>query len=153
SRSWRPPAMITRTFLPCAAEFVPSRALPSPRLCKPRNLILLASISLLLLLVGVSAFAQVNSVGQRPYLGWSTFSEQTINSGFLTQANITAQSDALASSGLQAHGFQYINIDSGWMSTFDANGRPIPAAPNFPDIKALVDHIHANGQKVGIYWI
>ena len=28
-----------------------------------------------------------------------------------------------------------------------------PAAPSFPDIKALVAHIHANGQKVGIYWI
>ncbi|QHN03597.1 alpha-galactosidase [Granulicella sp. WH15] len=97
--------------------------------------------------------AQVNGVGQKPYLGWSTFSEQTINSGFLTQANIQAQSDALAASGLQQHGFQYINIDSGWQSTFDANGRPIPAAPNFPDIKALVDHIHANGQKAGIYWI
>ena len=97
--------------------------------------------------------AQVNNVGQRPYLGWSTFSEQTINGNFLTQANIQAQSDALAASGLQKHGFKYINIDSGWMSTFDANGRPIPAAPNFPDIKALVDHIHANGQKVGIYWI
>jgi alpha-galactosidase len=97
--------------------------------------------------------AQVNDVGQTPYLGWSTFSEQTINSSFLTQANIQAQSDALAASGLQKHGFKYINIDSGWMSTFDANGRPIPAAPTFPDIKALVDHIHANGQKVGIYWI
>jgi hypothetical protein len=97
--------------------------------------------------------AQVNNVGQRPYLGWSTFSEQTINGNFLTQANIQAQSDALAASGLQKHGFKYINIDSGWMSTFDANGRPVPAAPNFPDIKALVEHIHANGQKVGIYWI
>jgi hypothetical protein len=99
------------------------------------------------------AQAQVNGVGQKPYLGWSTFSEQTINSSFLTQTNIQAQSDALAASGLQQHGFQYINIDSGWMSTFDANGRPIPAAPNFPDIKALIDHIHANGQKAGIYWI
>jgi alpha-galactosidase len=97
--------------------------------------------------------AQVNGAGQRPYLGWSSFSEQTLHSSFLTQANIQMQSDALAASGLQKHGFKYINIDSGWMSTFDANGRPIPAAPGFPDIKALVDHIHANGQKVGIYWI
>ena len=107
----------------------------------------------LLFALCMTASAQVNGEGQRPYLGWSTFSEQTINSSFLTQANIQAQSDALAASGLQQHGFQYINIDSGWMSTFDANGRPIPAAPNFPDIKALIDHIHANGQKAGIYWI
>jgi hypothetical protein len=107
----------------------------------------------IVLLASLSAFAQVNGVGQLPYLGWSTFSEQTINSGFLTQANIAAESDALASSGLQAHGFRYINIDSGWQGSFDANGRPIPNTATFPDIKALVDHIHQNGQKAGIYWI
>jgi len=106
-----------------------------------------------LLLSSLIASAQVNGVGQRPYLGWSTFSEQTINSAFLTQANIAAQSDALASSGLQQHGFKYINIDSGWQGSFDANGRPIPNATTFPDIKALIDHIHHNGQKAGIYWI
>ena len=99
------------------------------------------------------AIAQVNEVGQWPYLGWSTFSEQTINSSFLTQANITAQSDALRSSGLQAHGFGYINIDSGWQGSFDANGRPIPNTTTFPNITALVEHIHQNGQKAGIYWI
>jgi hypothetical protein len=108
-----------------------------------------------LLLTGGCLFAQaqVNDVGQKPYLGWSTFSEQTINGSFLTQANITAQSDALASSGIQAHGFRYINIDSGWMGSFDGNGRPIPSTTTFPDIKALIDHIHQNGQKAGIYWI
>ena len=101
----------------------------------------------------LAAAAQTNGVGQRPYLGWSTFSEQTINGSFLTQANIQAQSDALKASGLQQHGFTYINIDSGWQGSFDANGRPIPNSSTFPDIKALVDHIHANGQKAGIYWI
>jgi alpha-galactosidase len=97
--------------------------------------------------------AQVNGVGQRPFLGWSTFSEQTINSSFLTQANISAESDALASSGLQAHGFKYINIDSGWQGSFDANGRPIPSTTTFPNITALINHIRQNGQKAGIYWI
>src|ERR1700745_369736 len=64
-------------------------------------------------LLGLAALthAQVNGVGQRPYLGWSSFSQQTLDSGFLTQANIIAQSDAMASSGIQAHGFNYINID------------------------------------------
>lgn len=101
----------------------------------------------------VSALAQSAGVAEKPYLGWSSFSQQTITSNFLTQASIQAQSDALLASGLQAHGYNYINMDSGWMSTFDANGRPIPAAPNFPDITALVTHIHQNGQKAGIYWI
>lgn len=106
-----------------------------------------------MLVAGSLAFGQANGVGQKPYLGWSSFSEQTINGSFLTQANIRAQSDALAASGLQSHGFRYINIDSGWMGSFDANGRPIPNTATFPDIKALIDHIHRNGQKAGIYWI
>jgi alpha-galactosidase len=114
----------------------------------------IAAVCILLLSApGHYAHAQVNGVGQRPYLGWSTFSEQTINNSFLTQANITAQSDAMQSSGLEAHGFRYINIDSGWMGSFDAYGRPIPNTSTFPDFKGLIAHIHANGQKAGIYWI
>jgi len=97
--------------------------------------------------------AQANGVGQKPYLGWSSFSQQTIDGSFLTQAAMETQSDALRSSGLQQHGFKYINLDSGWQGSFDGNGRPIPNTTIFPDIKAMVDHIHANGQKVGIYWI
>jgi len=99
------------------------------------------------------ASAQVNSVGEHPYLGWSSFSEQTLSGNFLTQANMVAQSDALAASGLQQHGFNYINLDSGWMGSFDAYGRPIPNQAIFPDIAALAAHVHANGQKMGIYWI
>jgi len=41
------------------------------------------------------ASAQVNNAGQKPYLGWSSFSQQTIQGDFLTQANMITQSDAL----------------------------------------------------------
>jgi alpha-galactosidase len=115
-------------------------------------------LSLLTVITGVVAFlpcasAQVNNSGEKPYLGWSSFSQQTIQGNFLTQANMITQSDALRASGLQDHGFAYINLDSGWQGGFDQNGRPIPNRATFPDIKAMVDHIHANGQKAGIYWI
>lgn len=106
-----------------------------------------------LLLVASTGMAQVNGAGHAPYLGWSSFSQQTIDPGFLTQENMRRQSDALAASGLQAHGYTYINLDSGWQGGFDANGRPTPDPATFPDIKALIDHIHQNGQKAGIYWI
>ena len=115
-------------------------------------------LSFLIVITVVVAFltcasAQVNNAGQKPYLGWSSFSQQTIQGDFLTQANMITQSDALKASGLQDHGFVYINLDSGWQGSFDGNGRPIPNSTTFPDIKAMVDHIHANGQKAGIYWI
>jgi alpha-galactosidase len=117
---------------------------------KPR---LLSRCAVILALAPALGLAQVNGVGHKPYLGWSSFSQQTISSNFLTQANIQAQSDALRDSGLQSHGFDYINMDSGWQGSFDNYGRPIPNLSTFPDIAALVAHIHANGQKAGIYWI
>ncbi len=80
-------------------------------------------------------FAQVNGVGEKPYLGWSSFSQQTISSNFLTQANITAQSDALLASGLQSHGFNYINMDSGWMGAFDNYGALFPTQQRFQTSK------------------
>ena len=103
-------------------------AVTGPRLLARTVTLLLSRGALACGLLGLatSVGAQVNGVAQRPYLGWSSYSQQTLDANFLTQANVAAQSDALASSGLQAHGFNYINMDSGWHGGFDANGRPIP---------------------------
>lgn len=131
-----------------------AQAVPKRSARKARRIGLSVAIAASLSMsLATAAGAQGPPVGQRPYFGWSTFSEQTLNSSFLTQSNIAAESDALASSGLQAHGFKYINIDSGWMGSFDGYGRPIPNTTTFPDIKGLITHIHQNGQKAGIYWI
>jgi alpha-galactosidase len=108
----------------------------------------------LLQLYGSNAWAHAQSAGvaERPYLGWSSFSQQTVSSSFLTQAHIAAQSDFLVSSGLQSHGFNYVNIDAGWQGSFDSCGRPTSNPELFPDIASLISHIHQNGQKAGIYW-
>ncbi|HEX7363290.1 MAG TPA: alpha-galactosidase, partial [Bryobacteraceae bacterium] len=147
--------MITRKFCCCNPKARVDCVQPRLFIWKRRIGFLLAIVAVPSLLLGFPHVmaAQANGLGERPYFGWSTFSEQTINSGFLTQANVAAQSDALAASGLQTHGFRYINIDSGWHGGFDAYGRPIPNPTTFPDIQALITHIHQNGQKAGIYWI
>jgi alpha-galactosidase len=123
-----------------------------PRL-RARPVGIALALAAAVLAYSLPAAAQVNGLGAHPYLGWSSFSEQTLSGSFLTQANMVAQSDALAASGLQQHGFTYINVDSGWMGSFDAYGRPIPNPATFPDMAALAAHVHANGQKLGIYWI
>ncbi|WP_448100852.1 CBM35 domain-containing protein [Luteibacter jiangsuensis] len=138
--------MNVRHDLPAASAATRSRRVPS--LTRSR-----LALACGLMLVASTGMAQVNGAGHAPYLGWSSFSQQTIDPGFLTQENMRRQSDALAASGLQEHGYTYINLDSGWQGAFDANGRPTPDLATFPDIKALIDHIHANGQKAGIYWI
>jgi alpha-galactosidase len=147
---------MTRDLLHCieSNDFDRQATYPSPRRDRSHRVICLAALAATYLFgPAISGHAQSPGVAERPYLGWSSFSQQTIASNFLTQASMTAQSDALLSSGLQSHGFNYINLDSGWMGSFDGNGRPIPNTTIFPDIAGLVSHIHANGQKAGIYWI
>jgi alpha-galactosidase len=69
----------------------------------------------------------------------------------MNQQNVTAQSDAMKTSGLGAHGFEYINLDAGWTGPSDQYGRPQFNATEFPEFLEMVRHIHANGQKVGVY--
>jgi alpha-galactosidase len=114
----------------------------------------LAAFAILILtLTSAKVIAQVNGLGAKPYLGWSTYSQQTIvpSSTVMNEQNILAQSDAMHSSGLEAHGFQYINLDAGWSGTNDQYGRTLWNTTAFPHFLQMIQHIHANGQKVGIY--
>lgn len=132
---------------------VPSRR---RRARKPTGCWLFA-LQLIWVIVGTlgHATAQVNGQGQIPYLGWSSWSQEAFKGeSWLTEAEVKAQSDALKSSGLQAHGYVYINIDSGWQGGFDEYGRPTANLAKFPDgLAATIQYIHNNGQKAGIYWI
>lgn len=130
-------------------------------------------ITLLFMLVAIVAFqvrpatAQEFGPGARPYMGWTTWTQQSYNypagDAFQNETNVDANSDAMLTSGLQAHGFRFINIDGDWDNglmcqcgppiTFDAYGRPQANVTRFPHgMAAVAAHIHANGQKAGIYW-
>ncbi|GLV55641.1 hypothetical protein KDH_24850 [Dictyobacter sp. S3.2.2.5] len=104
-----------------------------------------------------------NGVGQKPYMGWSSWSLESTNySGYntiwLNAAHVKAQSDVVHQK-LQSHGYQYINIDAGWWmdnnwtSEFDSYGRPRADATRFPAGMADIgNYVHNNGQKFGIYF-
>jgi hypothetical protein len=72
-----------------------------------------------------------------------------------------AQARAMASNGMKAAGYQYINIDEGWwLGDRDADGNivvdpkawPAIAAGDKPgDMTNIVRFIHSNGLKAGIY--
>jgi alpha-galactosidase len=112
-----------------------------------------AAIAAIFLSLAPISLAQVNGVGARPLQGWSTYSQQTIvpSSSVMNEQNILAQSDAMRTSGLGAHGFQYINLDAGWNGDIDGYGRSLWNTTEFPHFLQMIQHIHANGQKVGIY--
>ena len=94
-----------------------------------------------------------------PHMGW--------NSWYVWENNVTDKiirdaADAMVRSGMIDHGYTYVNIDDCWAvkpgapkselggAPRDAQGRVNPNG-RFPDMKALADHIHAQGLKAGIY--
>jgi hypothetical protein len=99
-------------------------------------------------------------VAQHPYLGWSSWSLESTNypgvdptgqESYLTEQHVLTQADALAAK-LKSHGYEYVNIDAGWLGGFDAYARPVPNATTFPDgIRHIADHVHREGLKLGIY--
>ena len=106
--------------------------------------------------VAPAATTPDDDLGARPYMGWSSYSMQVYagnGSTWITADQIIAQSDAMHEK-LQSAGYEYINIDAAWNDGVDEYGRPTPSAKLYPDgLQAVIDHIHGNGQKVGLYAI
>jgi hypothetical protein len=129
--------------------------IPRLQLFLVHNGFLFIVIFLLATIYTSSAWGQVNGVGQRPDLGWGSFTQEVLyGESWESEAHVKAQSDALKSSGLQSHGYVFINLDSGWQNGFDEYGRPMVNTALFPDgLAATVQYIHSNGQKAGIYWV
>lgn len=91
----------------------------------------------------------------RPYMGWSSYSMQVYsgNGKWITGDQLVKQSDAMHAK-LQKYGYNYINVDAGWNDGVDANGRPKPSTTLYPKgLQKVIDHVHGNGQKFGLYMI
>ncbi|MGH9587427.1 MAG: glycoside hydrolase family 27 protein [Acidobacteriaceae bacterium] len=108
-----------------------------------------------------NASAEDNGIGLKPVLGWSSWSFIRKDP---TAAKIKAQAQALKHSGLQALGYEYINIDDFWYRCpgpqgpdVDEYGRWVTDTSRFPSqgdangIKAIADYVHSLGMKFGIY--
>ena len=112
------------------------------------------------LAVSASAGHQQPLVAQQPYLGWSSWSLESTNypgvnptgpASWLTEAHVLQQTDVVAAK-LKSHGYDYINIDAGWLGGFDSYGRPLANTTTFPDgIAHIADYVHAKGLKLGTY--
>jgi alpha-galactosidase len=87
-------------------------------------------------------------LAQTPPMGWSSWNAFGVD---VDQEKIWKSADALVQSGLADKGFSFINIDAGWTGGRDSVGRILPDKTKFPDIKALIDHVHALGLKFGLY--
>ena len=96
---------------------------------------------------GLTIVGGDDALALTPPLGWNSWN---VWGGSVDDAKVRAAADAMVSSGLAAHGFQFVNIDDGWEGKRDANGVLQPNE-KFPDMKALADYVHSKGLKIGIY--
>ncbi|MFI5613894.1 fibronectin type III domain-containing protein [Amycolatopsis sp. NPDC051903] len=99
-------------------------------------------------------------LAQKPYLGWSSWSLESTNypgvnptggASWLNEAHVLQQADVLAAKFKQ-HGYEYVNIDAGWLGSFDQYARPVVDAKKFPDgMNYVADYVHKKGLKLGSY--
>jgi len=109
---------------------------------------LLVCTSATLLVPAASAQASA-SLAPTPPMGWNSWNKFGCN---VSDKLIREMADAMVSSGMQAAGYQYVNIDDCWQVSRDASGTIVADPTRFPSgIKALADYVHSKGLKLGIY--
>ena len=85
----------------------------------------------------------------RPLMGWSSWNCFALE---INEEKIVSQAVAMASNGLKAAGYLYINTDDGFFDGHDEKGNLKWNLKRFPKgMKPVVDGIHAQGLKAGIY--
>jgi len=83
-----------------------------------------------------------------PPMGWNSWNTFGCN---VSEQLIKSMADAMVARGMQAAGYQYVNIDDCWMNGRDGNGK-LQWSANFPaGMPALANYIHSKGLKIGIY--
>jgi len=96
---------------------------------------------------GLTIAAGRDKLALTPPMGWNSW---FVWAGHVDDAKVRAAADAMAGTGLAAHGYQYVVIDDTWQGPRKENGE-ITGNERFPDMKALADHVHSRGLKFGIY--
>ncbi len=81
---------------------------------------------------------------------WNWFGKQEIH-----EEIVRGVIDAMADKGLQEAGYEYVVIDGGWRDKeLGPDGQLRPNPEKFPHgIKALADHAHARGLKLGLHTV
>jgi len=97
-----------------------------------------------------AASAQTSaSLALTPPMGWNSWNKFGCN---VSDKLIREMADAMVSSGMQAAGYQYVNIDDCWQVSRDASGTIVADPTRFPaGMKALADYVHSKGLKLGLY--
>lgn len=84
-----------------------------------------------------------------PLMGWSSWNTFALD---ITEKLILDVAKAMATNGLKAAGYVYVNLDDGFYHGHDAQGNLIFHPKRFPNgMRGTVEGIHALGMKAGTY--
>ena len=97
-----------------------------------------------------SALALGNGQALTPPMGWNDWNAYGCN---VSEQLVEQTALAMHNDGLQAAGYQYVNVDDCWMSSSRNASGNLGANPSkFPDgIAAVASYVHSLGLKLGIY--
>ncbi len=88
-------------------------------------------------------------LGATPPMGWNSWNTFQCS---ISESLIKGVADTMVSSGMQAAGYDYVNLDDCWMDGRDGSGNLRWNTSKFPaGIPALADYVHGKGLKFGIY--
>ncbi|SHN38026.1 glycoside hydrolase family 27 protein [Actinacidiphila paucisporea] len=138
-----------------------ARAKRSPQPSSPRSLrralaltfstALLAAVAPLATLGAAQPAAALgNGLAPTPQMGFNDWNAYGCN---VSESLIKSTAQAMHTDGMQAAGYNYVNIDDCWMThSRDGSGHLVPDPAKFPDgIKGTADYVHSLGLKLGIY--
>lgn len=89
-----------------------------------------------------------DTIALTPPMGWNGWNSWA---GHIDQDKVIASAEAMVNTGLRDHGWSYINLDDTWQGVRSGPLTALQPNEKFPDIKAMVEHIHSLGLKAGIY--
>ena len=89
-----------------------------------------------------------DTVQLTPLLGFTTWNAF---GNVISQEIVEQTAKLLLSTGLADYGYGYVNVDSGWQSTYGGEFNAIQPNFRFPDMKAMCDRLHGMGFRAGIY--
>jgi alpha-galactosidase len=120
-----------------------------------RSLLLIAALALgaapaLAVATAPSAAALGNGLAPTPQMGFNDWNAYGCN---VSESLIKSTALAMHNDGMQAAGYQYVNIDDCWMtSSRNSAGQLVPDPAKFPDgISGTAAYVHSLGLKLGIY--
>lgn len=106
-------------------------------------------LSIALLLLSATTFAQQVKLAATPPMGWMSWNIMSENPN---EKDIKEMVDAMVSTGMVKAGYKYIFLDDCWQGGRDNQNNIIADPKKFPSgIKALAEYIHSKGMKMGIY--